>query len=89
MKLEDQSRGKTINELQSYLSGIKEKIEPHNPSCFYKLWSRCKLESNLLDENQTLYSFRYTGAIEIFNRTGSITKLQEALEHYSVNVSLT
>ena len=54
-----------------------------------KLWSRYKLESNLLDENQTLYSFRHTGAIEIFKRTGSITKLQKAMGHSSINVSLT
>jgi integrase len=42
-----------------------------------------------LDENQTLYSFRHTGAIEIFKRTGSITKLQKAMGHSSINVSLT
>ena len=51
--------------------------------------SRYKLVSNLLDENQTLYSFRHTGAIEIFKRTGSINKLQKAMGHSSINVSLT
>ena len=37
----------------------------------------------------TLYSFRHTGAIEIFKRSGSITKLQKAMGHSSINVSLT
>ena len=37
----------------------------------------------------TLYSFRHSGAIEIFKRTGSITKLQKAMGHSSINVSLT
>jgi len=30
-----------------------------------------------------------SGAIEIFKRTGSITKLQKAMGHSSINVSLT
>ena len=37
----------------------------------------------------TIYSFRHSGAIEIHKRTGSITKLQKALGHSSINVSLT
>jgi integrase len=36
-----------------------------------------------------IYSFRHSGAIEIFKRTGSITKLQKAMGHSSINVSLT
>ena len=37
----------------------------------------------------TIYSFRHSGAIEIFKRTGSITKLKKAMGHSSINVSLT
>jgi len=37
----------------------------------------------------TIYSFCHSGAIEIFKRTGSITKLQRAMGHSSINVSLT
>ena len=40
-------------------------------------------------DNIWLYSFRHTGAIEIFKRTGSIHKLQRAMGHSSLNVSLT
>ena len=49
------------------------------------------LRDNLktLEQDQTLYSFRHSGAIEIFKRTGSITKLQKAMGHSSINVSLT
>ena len=36
---------------------------------------------------KTLYSLRHSGAIEIFKRTGSITKLQKAMGHSSINVS--
>ena len=41
------------------------------------------------EQGQTLYSFRHTGAIEIFKRTGFISKLQKAIGHSSINVSLT
>ena len=59
------------------------------PDYFKTLWSRFKRQSNLLEQGQTLYSFRHSGAIEIFKRTGSITKLQKAMGHSSINVSLT
>ena len=42
-----------------------------------------------MKEEQTLYSFRQSGAIEIFKRIGSNTKLQKAMGHSSINVSLT
>jgi integrase len=56
---------------------------------FKGLWSRFKRRSELLEANQTLYSFRHTGAIDIYKRTGSIEKLKAAMGHSSVMVSLT
>ena len=43
----------------------------------------------MIDKGITIYSFRHSGAIEIFKRTGSLTKLQKAMGHSSLNVSLT
>ena len=40
-------------------------------------------------KNTTIYSFRHSGAIELFKRTGSISKLQKAMGHSSIKVSLT
>ena len=65
------------------------KPQPLNEDYFKTLWSRFKLQSITLQQDQTLYSFRHSGAIEIFKRTGSLTKLQKAMGHSSVNVSLT
>ena len=65
------------------------KPQPLNQDYFKTLWSRFKKQSNILEQGQTLYSFRHSGAIEIFKRTGSITKLQKAMGHSSINVSLT
>jgi integrase len=64
-------------------------IRPLNEDYFKTLWGRFKRVSELLEQDQTLYSFRHSGAIEIFKRTGSITKLQRAMGHSSINVSLT
>ena len=60
-----------------------------NPDYFKTIWSRFKRVSKLIEQDQTLYSFRHSGAIDIFKRTGSITKLQRAMGHSSINVSLT
>ena len=61
----------------------------YNEDYFKTLWGRFKKVSKLIEQDQTLYSFRHSGAIEIFKRTGSITKLQKAMGHSSINVSLT
>ena len=42
-----------------------------------------------VEQGITLYSFRHTGAIEIYKRTGSLGKLQKAMGHSSLKVSLT
>ena len=84
----------------TYIRDILVKGEPHhnifsgrqqalNQDYFKTLWSRFKRQSKTLEQGQTLYSFRHSGAIEIFKRTGSITKLQKAMGHSSINVSLT
>ena len=84
----------------TYVRELLVKGEPHhnifsgrqqalNQDYFKTLWSRFKRQSNLLEQDQTLYSFRHSGAIKIFKRTGSITKLQKAMGHSSINVSLT
>jgi integrase len=66
-----------------------DSIKAPNPDYFKTLWSRFKRVSRLIQQDQTLYSFRHSGAIDIFKRTGSITKLQKAMGHSSINVSLT
>ena len=56
---------------------------------FKGLWSRFKRRSKLLEQDQTLYSFRHTGAIDVYKRTGSIEKLKAAMGHSNIMVSLT
>jgi integrase len=60
-----------------------------NPDYFKTIWGRFKKVSKLLEQDQTLYSFRHSGAIDIYKRTGSLSKLQKAMGHSSLAVSLT
>ena len=61
---------------------------PFNPDYFKTLWGKYRKRSSVLQPNQTLYSFRHTGAIEIYRRTESLTALQQAMGHSSLTVSL-
>jgi len=70
------------------LNIFSNNVKPFNISYFKSFWLKYKNKSNLLSENQTLYSFRHSGAINVFKRTGSIHKLQAAMGHSSLNVSL-
>ena len=63
--------------------------EPYNRDYFKTLWSRYKKQSSLLERDQTLYSFRHTGAIKVFEKTGSLLKLQQVMGHSDMKVSLT
>ena len=61
----------------------------YNDSYFSLIWKRFKRSFPTIDDGVTLYSFRHSGAMEIYRRTGSIHKLQRAMGHSSLNVSLT
>jgi integrase len=61
----------------------------YNSDYFKCVWRRFKRASSSVEQGITIYSFRHSGAIEIFKRTGSLTKLQKAMGHSSLNVSLT
>ena len=65
------------------------KEEDYNRDYFKTLWSRYKGQSHLLEQDQTLYSFRHTGAIKVFEKTGSLLKLPQVMGHSDMKVSLT
>ena len=78
-----------LKKREDHLNIFSGKEEPFTPDYFKGLWSRFKRRSMLLEDNQTLYSFRHTGAIDIYKRTGSIEKLKAAMGHSNIMVSLT
>ena len=42
-----------------------------------------------MNKDQTLYSFRHTGAIRVYEKSGSLTTLQRVMGHSDMKVSLT
>lgn len=63
--------------------------QAYDADYFKGLWTRFKKRTSLLEKNQTLYSFRHTGAIDVYKRSGSIEKLKAVMGHSNVMVSLT
>ena len=72
---------------KDYLFSLNETT--YNRDYFKTLWSRYKKHSHLLEQDQTLYSFRHTGAIRVFEKTGSLLTLQQVMGHSDMKVSLT
>ena len=79
----------TLKRKEGYLNIFTSLKQPYSRSYFIQLWRRFKRLNPEVDKEITLYSFRHSGAIDIFKRTGSITKLQKAMGHSSMTVSLT
>lgn len=78
-----------LNKRDNNLNIFTGTTKAPNPDYFKTIWGRFKKVSKLLEQDQTLYSFRHSGAIEIYKRTGSLSKLQKAMGHSSLAVSLT
>lgn len=62
---------------------------PYNQDYFKTLWGKFKNQSSTLKQEQTLYSFRHTAALNIYKRTGSVEKLRLAMGHSNIKVTLT
>jgi len=78
-----------LNKQEGYKNLFSNTSSAPNKDYFKTLWSRFKKRSETLEEYQTLYSFRHSGAINVFSRTGSLTKLQKAMGHSSISISMT
>lgn len=71
---------------ENVLSG---RLSPYSNDYLKTLWRRFKKQSKRLDKGVTLYSFRHSGAIHVFEKTGSLIKLQQVMGHSDMKVSLT
>ena len=68
---------------------FSKKGEAYSKDYFSVLWKRYKEQSAMDLSGITLYSFRHTGAIKVFEKTGSLQKLQQVMGHSDMKVSLT
>jgi integrase len=80
--LQKENKGEGINLLS-------QSIKPFNRDYLSVLWGRYKKQTTVLRAGVTLYSFRHTGAIKVFEKTGSLLKLQQVMGHSDMKVSLT
>lgn len=65
--------------------------KPFNESYFNTQWSRAYKKMfalGLIYENQTIYSFRHTAAVDTYRRTKDVYLLQKLLGHSSIMVTL-
>jgi len=77
-----------LNKGEDAINIFTNEEKPFNKDYFKKLWSRYKAQSTIVEDLQTLYSFRHTGAIEIFKRTNNLSILQQAMGHSTLAVTL-
>ena len=68
---------------------IRDSNTPYSRDYLKVLWRRYKNQSKILDDGITLYSFRHTSALHVFEKTGSLQILQQVMNHSDLTVSLT
>lgn len=65
-------------------------VEVLNRFYFTTQWKRLRmemLEKKLIEDGQTIYSFRHTAAVEVYRRTKDIYLLQKLMGHSSITVT--
>ncbi|MFC4209546.1 tyrosine-type recombinase/integrase [Pedobacter lithocola] len=65
--------------------------ESFNDDYFKTQWSRAKtqmLKAGLIQENQTLYSFRHTAVVNVYRKTKDLHVVQQLLQHSNMIVTL-
>ena len=68
---------------------LRDSLQPYSRDYIKVLWRRYKQQASYLEQGVTLYSLRHTGAIKVFEKTGSLLKLQQVMGHSDMKVSLT
>lgn len=67
------------------------KLYPFNDAYFNTAWTRVWLKMyklNLIQHNQTIYSFRHTAAVNVYRKTKDLNILQQLLGHSDMIVTL-
>lgn len=79
------------NSLKANQNFFTQTNEPFNEYYFKTAWSRAyknMLELGLIDEKQTIYSFRHTAAVNVYKKTKDLHILQQLLGHSDMIVTL-
>ena len=86
------------NELEELLPSLKHSdnifsrnTTPYNEAYFNTAWTRAWRKMYVLgivEKNHTIYSFRHTAAVEVYQRTKDVNLLKSLLGHSSILVTL-
>jgi integrase len=80
-----------INKLNPEDYVMTKSSQVYNADYFKTAWTRMKKtteEPGLLQGDQSLYSFRHTGAIDVYQKTHDPYKVQQMMGHSSLVVTL-
>ncbi len=83
---------KKVDRLPNYANIFTGNISGYGEYYFKTAWKRVArklLEEGLITEENTLYSFRHTAAINVYQKTKDPYKLQRMMGHSSLTVTLT
>lgn len=86
------------NELEKLLPSLKHtenifsgNTSPYNEAYFNTAWTRTWRKMyvlSIVEKNHTIYSFRHTAAVEVYQRTKDVNLLKSLLGHSSILVTL-
>jgi len=77
--------------LKSTENIFSKDIKPYNEAYFNTAWTRAwskMFQLGIIQENQTIYSFRHTAAVDVYRRTKDVNLLKSLLGHSSIVVTL-
>jgi integrase len=86
------------NELELLLPSLKatdnifsKNVNAYNEAYFNTAWTRCwkkMFKLGIVQKNHTVYSFRHTAAVNVYNRSKDVNLLKSLLGHSSILVTL-
>jgi integrase len=86
------------NELALLLPSLKatdnifsKNVNAYNEAYFNTAWTRCwkkMFKLGIVQKNHTVYSFRHTAAVNVYNRSKDVNLLKSLLGHSSILVTL-
>jgi integrase len=81
-----------LDQLDQHANLFTGTCDVYNESYFNTAWSRLKekmVKDRIIEDNHTLYSFRHTAAVNLYMKTKDLYKVQQAMGHSSMTVTLT
>lgn len=79
----------TIRQPDKLANIFTGQLHAYSQDYFKGLWTKFKKTTQLIERGQTIYSFRHSGAIEVFTRTNDLHLLSKLMGHSSLLVTLT